>query len=469
MSWKKVGLGLWQLSKATARGSAEVAKMAKDLVVKNKTSISAGAKGALRGVGEVTTAVGMGVAAVSEMAAKATHQLGDSSSGTVGTVLGHATGYLADGTALLGKGAAQLGRGVKASAETTADVATGAVAGSVSVVSESLDAATISDSEIIEQHRTVVAYGEQLRQQSDETIDALKRTRFWPSSRADQLDRVVVGGITISAAIESPHAVPAAVESAFAAAYPGLARFQSFGEAAAGMSSDQLLGLVSGVKGKLFELQFVDYLNAGALPAGYSASTAPSATQAGWDIQITDSHGKVVDLLQAKATESVGYVRDALEKYPDIEITTTSEVYAQLAAIGSAEGVRDSGISEAALEQLVRSSVEDGVGLDLVDLLPSAVGLAVIALSVFLDASISPAERVRAFGERGAKAGASSLAGYGVLLLTQTWWLALVGGVGTHWLTGKGRSKRQQLDSLKATVHALRRLPQFREVPARPA
>jgi hypothetical protein len=233
------------------------------------------------------------------------------------------------------------------------------------------------------------------------------------------------------------------------------------------MSSEQLLGLVSGVKGKLFELQFVDYLNTGALPQGYVASMAPSATQAGWDIQISDAQGRVAELLQAKATESVGYVRDALEAYPGIDVTTTSEVYAQLAAIGAAEGLRDSGITEATLEETVRASVDSSAGLDLADLFPSAVGLAVVGLSIFLDPSISPEERAQAFGERGARVGASSLAGYSFLVLTQTWWLAPVGGVGLHWLTGKGRLKRRQLESLEGTLKSLRRLQRQRTSMAR--
>jgi hypothetical protein len=156
----------------------------------------------------------------------------------------------------------------------------------------------------------------------------------------------------------------------------------------------------------------------------------------------------------------VGYVREALERYPGIDVTTTSEVYAQLSAIGAAEGVRDSGISEATLEQIVSSAAGDGAGLDAADLLPSVVGLAVIGLSIFLDPSISPQDRARAFGERGARAGTASLAGYGALLLTQTWWLALAGGVGMHWLAGKGRMQRQQLEYLKRTLETLRGMQQ---------
>src|ERR1700740_3389329 len=48
---------------------------------------------------------------------------------------------------------------------------------------------------------------------------------------------------------------------------------------------DELRGVISGVKGKLFELKHVDILN-GQLPEGYVAHLADSATQPGYDVII---------------------------------------------------------------------------------------------------------------------------------------------------------------------------------------
>ena len=36
--------------------------------------------------------------------------------------------------------------------------------------------------------------------------------------------------------------------------------------------------------------------------------------------------GSVAEAIQLKATESIAYVKEALEKYPDIRVATTSEV-----------------------------------------------------------------------------------------------------------------------------------------------
>ena len=214
---------------------------------------------------------------------------------------------------------------------------------------------------------------------------------------------------------------------------------------------------MSGVKGKLFELEFVDYLNDGNFPEGMTASLAQSATQGGWDIQILDQGGEVAELLQAKATESVAYVQQALERYPGIDVVTTEEVYAQLTALGLAERVQGSGISEAELEQMVNGAAGvASAGVDFSDVLPSALGLAVVGLSVFMDKSLTAGERAAVFGERSGRVTVSSLAGKGVMLVTQTWWLGLLGGVGSHWLSSKGRVKREQYEALAAVLDILR-------------
>ena len=120
---------------------------------------------------------------------------------------------------------------------------------------------------------------------------------------------------------------------AYRLAYPDMAVEVPFREAAREVANDpdRLVGFISGVKGKLFETQYVDQLNGGKLPDGFHASLAQSATQPDWDIQIIDDHGHVVDLLQAKATDSMGYVQQALTQNPQIDVVTTDEAFKEAA------------------------------------------------------------------------------------------------------------------------------------------
>ncbi len=224
------------------------------------------------------------------------------------------------------------------------------------------------------------------------------------------------------------------------------------------MSPDQLVGFANGVKGKLFEVELVEHMNAGNLPNGWSAEMAQSANQSGWDIRVLDSEGRVSEVLQAKATESADYVKDALVRYPDVDVTTTSEVHAQLVALGMAESVRNSGISEAALDAKITSAAHAaGNGFDASDLVPSAVGLAVIAMSAFMDKSLSLEQRGAEVGNRGARVAFASGAGKLALVVTQTWWLGLMAGVGSGWLATGGRGKRERYEALKGMVATMRR------------
>ena len=97
-------------------------------------------------------------------------------------------------------------------------------------------------------------------------------------------------------------------------------------------SSEELQGFVNGVKGKYFEVLVRDRLNSGEtlgelrLEPGQVTQLAESPTQAGWDLQIVDGNGATVEQIQLKATESMSYVKEALERYPDIRVAVPEEI-----------------------------------------------------------------------------------------------------------------------------------------------
>lgn len=122
------------------------------------------------------------------------------------------------------------------------------------------------------------------------------------------------------------------------------------------LDGDALQGAVNTAKGKYFEYLVVEKLNQGQqvgpllLEPGQQAILAESMTQPGWDLRIVNEYGDVVEYLQLKATDSVSYIRSALERYPDIQILSTEEVAQSGLAL-------DSGISD----QVLRAHVEMGV------------------------------------------------------------------------------------------------------------
>ena len=103
-------------------------------------------------------------------------------------------------------------------------------------------------------------------------------------------------------------------------------------ESLRGMSEDDLEGYVSGLKGKFFEVLVRDRLNDGesvgeiTLQARQRALLADSPTQPGWDLKIVDQGGETVEALQLKATENIYYIKEHLERYPDIRVVTPKEI-----------------------------------------------------------------------------------------------------------------------------------------------
>ncbi len=124
-------------------------------------------------------------------------------------------------------------------------------------------------------------------------------------------------------------------------------------------SPEQLRGWVNGVKGKYFEVLVRDRLNAGErvgeleLQPGQTARLAESSMQPGWDLRIENVDGSTHELLQLKATESMGYVKRALEEHPDIRVVAPSEID------DSSEEIVGTGISDEQLEGITRVQIDE--------------------------------------------------------------------------------------------------------------
>jgi hypothetical protein len=141
-------------------------------------------------------------------------------------------------------------------------------------------------------------------------------------------------------------------------------------ESLRGASEEQLDGWSNGAKGKYFEVLVRDRLNQGErlgeihLLPGQVASLAESPTQAEWDLQITNADGSIAEEIQLKATESMAYVKQALERYPDIRVATTSEVD------NAADEIIGTGISDEQLEKVTKAQIGElgeGTAEDLFD------------------------------------------------------------------------------------------------------
>ena len=194
-------------------------------------------------------------------------------------------------------------------------------------------------------------------------------------------------------------------------------------------------------------MRYADFLNDGHLPDGYEAVLAESAVNPGWDIAIVDDDGFVVDELQMKATDSVDYVKAALEKYPDIDIVTTEEVYNSLVMREFADNVVNSGISNEELTSVVTEALEsDSVSMDW------GLPMLLIGYSVYKKENLSAFQKGSEFGDRYIQSYISYIAGGALAVVTNTWWIGLIASIGTKVFCKYGRLNFSKAKSLDNTI-----------------
>ena len=94
----------------------------------------------------------------------------------------------------------------------------------------------------------------------------------------------------------------------------------------------QLEGHSGRIKGTYFEVMVKDKLNDGEsigdikLQPGEVAKLAEDNNQRGWDIEITDRDGAIVEQVQLKAVDTMRRIKEALEDYPDIRVIAPLEL-----------------------------------------------------------------------------------------------------------------------------------------------
>lgn len=111
------------------------------------------------------------------------------------------------------------------------------------------------------------------------------------------------------------------------------------------IDEDSMQGHISNIKGILFEQEYVQSLE----EMGTHASIFEATNHPVTDISIFNDNGDVINELQLKATDSVGYINGNLVQNPDVAIVATTEVASSM----NNDMVIDSGIENAALDEAI--------------------------------------------------------------------------------------------------------------------
>jgi len=310
----------------------------------------------------------------------------------------------------------------------------------------------------------LVAEEQRSRKRMRSPGDLLKRL----CSDEDYLDSAVIGGASVAQIIAGKvqeTQIPQQVREAFHDQYPNL--HESFVHAVQRLSThpEQLRGLVNGVKGKVFELQYVEWLNHGHLPSGFTAELAHSANNPAWDISVKDHAGHVSELLQLKASQSLSYAMEALRLHPNIDVVIPHDVFGQVANHPELLGhVIDGGHTMIAMNSTMESSVLHSEAADIHFHFP-VIGIAFIVGTSYLQyrrGAISLDEVMGKGLERSLLSVISTAAAWGSAALLHIPGVGLPVGLGARLLLGKlvDRHKRravltQHVTILKESRHSL--------------
>lgn len=302
--------------------------------------------------------------------------------------------------------------------------------------------------------KEIEKYGESMKK----PFDLLMRR---PSAE-DFADAAVIGGVSLADVVAGKFEewqIPKSILDAYHTQYPGLP--ESFVEEIQRLSGhpEQLMGIVNGVKGKLFEIDYADWLNSGHLPHGYVAELAHSATNPAWDISIHDAHGHVDELLQMKATASISYIHSALEAHPDIDVVVPHDMYENLSQHSELlPHIIDSHQDLNHLTNHVTSAVANADAAGIHYHTPVfAVGFVVAQNYVrYRKGEVSLKSALQNVGERSLLAGAASFATWSFSALSGIPMIGIPAGMGIRLIGGQMFHNRDQRKVIDAHIVIIR-------------
>ena len=267
-----------------------------------------------------------------------------------------------------------------------------------------------------------------------------------------RLDTAYLGGQVLADIVTghvSESTIDPQVIEAYQLQYPELSKHFSFVNEVRKLAgdSDRLRGLFGGVKGKLFELEYRDYLNDGHLPTGYVAELSAKANQPGVDILIRDSKGIIHNQIQAKAVETLLGVKEHLEQYPELTPVIIPADQVRLAnSAGLGHYVDGAPMTEHDLDQTVNHAIDQAgshVGIHL-----PLVGFSLLAGEMaYLMWKGKPVSFKQVL-KRGAKMTVAAITGQVAYLLSHSFWVGVPITITTRALMERYSESKNLVDLL---------------------
>lgn len=274
----------------------------------------------------------------------------------------------------------------------------------------------------------------QLNNQRSDYKNLLKKQK----QKYPYLDSAIIAGLTLPEMIQG--GVSNDVQLAYELSFPEKSSFISFTDAWDSFDSpEERAGFVSAIKGKLFEIKYVDHLN-NTLEPGYSAAIASNPTQPGWDIEISGPNQELIEQIQLKATSSVEYIKSHFEKYPDVDLVTLEDLKGQ---IGLSDKVTVTAITNNDLQnEIIGATSTSG------EYVPIVIALSYLVFSSYTKADLSWFEKNVEFGKKG-----TGMAINGAIIIQTGFW-GLIPILMKETMLNEGNQKRKYIEVLKKQINS---------------
>ncbi len=208
-------------------------------------------------------------------------------------------------------------------------------------------------------------YKERYGSEAQSTSELRQLYQRYTKEREDSLLDAAAATTSLNAILFSDQidfdAITPQMENAFDLAYPNTDMHRRLEELSdLSPESREASGFIDNWRGKFFEVILRDSGNTGGqigglqLGIGQTIELQPDLNHPGTDLQIVNADGTVADELQAKATDSVNYIKHALRKNPDVKIVTTDEVAERIAD----DRVMASGINNETLRNQIHEPLD---------------------------------------------------------------------------------------------------------------
>ena len=223
---------------------------------------------------------------------------------------------------------------------------------------------------------------------------------------------------------------------------------------------EQQMGVISGVKGKLFEIKVKDHLDNEFASEGLKVELAENVNQKGWDLVVKDQNNEPLNYFQVKCSDNIDYITSSTDKYPEFVHIVPEDVYKSSETLIDNDNIQSAPYTLEDLDNSV-DNAHNFVGSIGEIFVPPVVTLGLIIIS-----ELTQKPDIERAAKRISISGPAAAIGSVASIMTNTWWIGALMGLGVrHYLNKEWTpSPEERLKSRQKIVGDLKKSTEVKEL-----